>query len=144
MVQTRSQTAKAASKAAISIAETTPIYENAFDEETAWQHLEGLLKTLYLKMYKEMRHAGTSEDDNVPTHDNVVETIMAGLLMPEYIYNKLDQDSDGSSSKEALSSGREGGQTLVCPLHKCQGCLEDQPNQMAHIGPNGCLGKELY
>lgn len=23
---------------------------------------------------------------------------------------------------------------------KCQGCLEDQPNQLAHIGPNGCLG----
>ena len=29
-------------------------------------------------------------------------------------------------------------------LPKCQGCLEDQPNQMAHIGPNGCLGEELY
>ena len=29
-------------------------------------------------------------------------------------------------------------------LSKCQGCLEDQPNQMAHIGPNGCLGEELY
>ena len=22
----------------------------------------------------------------------------------------------------------------------CMGCLEDQPNQLAHIGPNGCLG----
>jgi hypothetical protein len=29
-------------------------------------------------------------------------------------------------------------------LPKCQGCLEDQSNQMAHIGPNGCLGEELY
>jgi len=25
---------------------------------------------------------------------------------------------------------------------KCPGCLENQPNQMAHIGPNGCLGDE--
>ena len=29
-------------------------------------------------------------------------------------------------------------------LPKCHGCLEDEPNQMAHFGPNGCLGEELY
>lgn len=22
---------------------------------------------------------------------------------------------------------------------KCQGCLENQPNQLAHMGPDGCL-----
>jgi hypothetical protein len=33
---------------------------------------------------------------------------------------------------------------LPSTLPKCQGCLEDQPNQMTHIGPNGCLGEELY
>jgi len=142
MVQTRSQTAKAVAEAT-SLKETTPIYEDAFDEETAWQHVEGLLKNIVVKMCKEMSQAGTSAPDNVPTHEFVVETIMAGLFMPEYIYNKLDQNSDGSSSKEALSTDVTG-ETLVCPLPKCQGCLEDQPNQMAHIGPNGCLGEELY
>lgn len=27
---------------------------------------------------------------------------------------------------------------------RCQGCIEDQPNQLAHIGPNGCLGEWDY
>ncbi len=26
----------------------------------------------------------------------------------------------------------------------CQGCLEDQPNQLAHMGPYGCLGGDEY
>ena len=25
---------------------------------------------------------------------------------------------------------------------KCIGCLYDEPNQMAHIGPGGCLGED--
>lgn len=25
---------------------------------------------------------------------------------------------------------------------KCPGCMDNQPNQMAHIGPNGCLGDD--
>lgn len=25
---------------------------------------------------------------------------------------------------------------------KCLGCLYDEPNQMAHIGPGGCLGED--
>ena len=23
---------------------------------------------------------------------------------------------------------------------KCQGCIDNQPNQLAHVGENGCLG----
>lgn len=26
---------------------------------------------------------------------------------------------------------------------KCKGCMEDQPNQMAHMGSNGCLEEDL-
>ena len=26
---------------------------------------------------------------------------------------------------------------------KCKGCMEDQPNQMAHMGSNGCLDEDL-
>ena len=25
---------------------------------------------------------------------------------------------------------------------KCWGCREDQPNQMAHVGPGGCIGED--
>ena len=27
-------------------------------------------------------------------------------------------------------------------ISKCMGCKENQPNQMGHMGPNGCLGEE--
>ena len=27
---------------------------------------------------------------------------------------------------------------------KCWGCIENQPNQLAHVGPNGCLGDDDY
>ena len=41
--------------------------------------------------------------------------------------------------EEHLSSSRETTDTSKCP-----GCIEDQPNQLAHIGPNGCLGDYDY
>lgn len=28
-------------------------------------------------------------------------------------------------------------------MSNCMGCVENQPNQMAHMGPNGCLGEEF-
>lgn len=31
---------------------------------------------------------------------------------------------------------------FVLPTIICKGCLEDEPNQLAHIGPTGCLGDD--
>lgn len=28
--------------------------------------------------------------------------------------------------------------------NSCRGCREDQPNQLAHVGPGGCLGEEEF
>lgn len=46
--------------------------------------------------------------------------------------------SKESSPKEAKND------TDVCEdiSETCWGCSNGEPNQMAHIGPNGCLGNE--
>ena len=111
MVQTRSQTAKAAAEAT-SIAETTPIYEDSLDEETqlsnylSEKQVEGLLKNIVVELCKE-------------TPDNVLEFIM------EYISKQIALDGASSmvEEEEALSTDVTG-ETLVCHL-------ESKDNQLA-------------
>lgn len=45
------------------------------------------------------------------------------------------------SGGEVAETGGGGGKSVKEPV--CIGCLTNQPNQMAHMGPDGCLGDEL-
>jgi len=40
------------------------------------------------------------------------------------------------------SSARIADKNMENIKKNCRGCIEDQPNQMAHMGPHGCLGDE--
>ena len=44
-------------------------------------------------------------------------------------------------TKPASTNAPERPPTLTIeqPKLKCQGCIEEQPNQMAHVHPGGCL-----
>ena len=45
----------------------------------------------------------------------------------ERLVNKIIKEEEDTSNDVVL---------------KCLGCLYDEPNQMAHIGPGGCLGDD--
>jgi len=48
--------------------------------------------------------------------------------------------SEASGGEVAETGGGGGGKSVKESV--CIGCLTNQPNQMAHMGPDGCLGDE--
>lgn len=51
--------------------------------------------------------------------------------------NKSDDQEEEKKNEEKKEKEIEEGEIL------CEGCLENQPNQLAHMGFNGCMGKQL-
>ena len=61
---------------------------------------------------------------------------------------KRSKNSSKMSSKMSgvveRRSKRIAGIREQANREKCWGCIENQPNQLAHVGPNGCLGDDDY
>ena len=98
-----------------------------------------------------------SIDNSVP--DNVLELMMEYTSKLLSIHNSdglsIQMDENGKTHMDELGNYKEN-QNIDTEVRRqmeihavnlsdkqCQGCLEDQPNQMAHIGNNGCLGEEF-
>ena len=72
------------------------------------------------------------------------------LKYSEYLNSEIIQEtpsketpSKETPSKETPSEETPSKETPLKKIKKskCSGCFPDyQPNQLAHIGPNGCLG----
>ena len=53
---------------------------------------------------------------------------------------KEEKKNKNISNKEPT---RRSSRIAEKRISKCMGCIENQPNQMAHMGLNGCLGEEI-
>jgi len=60
-----------------------------------------------------------------------------GRIIPDRI-NSVSNDSDYESFTLGTMS-REEYDTIIKETTTCWGCIEDQPNQLAHTDPGGCL-----
>lgn len=62
----------------------------------------------------------------------------------EYTGSETEDDEDNYSvySEDEETEEEEEPETDEQEEHTCQGCEEDQPNQMAHMEPGGCLYDE--
>ena len=63
--------------------------------------------------------------------------------IPNSIPNSQTSIEDSQSSIPNSQSSIEDSQTNIKSYDGtgCRGCRENQPNQLAHIGRNGCLGQ---
>jgi len=68
---------------------------------------------------------------------------------------KLSKSAERIATRKANKEKREGQQPVrrssriaIIEMEKqkkhCRGCREEQPNQLAHVGPGGCLGEEEF
>lgn len=72
-------------------------------------------------------------------------TILSNNKMPKY---PCDYPNDNPNkwiwvhTKITIQTQGHGDLTYNHTFERiyCNGCIENQPNQEAHIGPNGCLG----
>lgn len=51
--------------------------------------------------------------------------------------HKTDKEVDNKTNSKIIDKPNEKNQV------ECQGCIENQPNQLAHMDPYGCLGNQF-
>ena len=162
MVQTRSKTLKALAKT-----KTTSINPNTLVEITPLINLPSHkleldkknLGLIHLVENGDLYGSALQEIcEDAP--DNVLEFMMeytskllsidnsAGLSIWTNIHmGKTHMDELGNYTENQYIDTEVRRQMEIDTVNlsdtQCQGCLEDQPNQMAHIGHNGCLGEEF-
>ena len=161
MVQTRSKTLKALAKT-----KTTSINPNPLVEITPLINLPSHKQELDKKILGLINlvengdlYGSALQEICEDAPDNVLEFMMEYTSKLLSIDNSaglsIQMDENGKTHMDELGNYTENQyidtevrrqmeiHTVNLSDKQCQGCVEDQPNQMAHIGHNGCLGEEF-
>lgn len=59
-------------------------------------------------------------------------------MLHSAVYGKKDKSNDDQEKMKSGEKKETEGEEILC-----EGCLENQPNQLAHMGINGCMGNQL-
>lgn len=86
-----------------------------------------------LRVLNEEEEEMRIRDETLKAAETLIELSNSEIKKKRRNYRKMILELKSIRRSERLSKKKI----------KCKGCMEDQPNQMAHMGSNGCLDEDL-
>jgi hypothetical protein len=83
------------------------------------------------------------EEKRIKEKEEMMEAALVSLKTSKKVHNEYKRVKKGRTKGEPVRRSSRIAQKEL-EKHQCRGCKENQPNQLAHIGPGGCLGEEEF
>ena len=124
------------------------IFDHMMDDFHPTQFIEELVDMEYTRLHTlevlmAIRIQKAEKEKQKAEEEEAVEGLM--LLRKRELQAKARQEKKEEKKKNPppiRRSVRIAHNIMENIQKNCRGCIEGQPNQMAHIGPQGCLGAE--